>query len=91
MREITIQQFMMRLSSLLRRFRWLVFATWLLALVPAVWLILSQSSNLTGGGFEVKDSQSLNVQYQIEDHYPDEGASPWPWSLRHAPTPPTTT
>ncbi|CAN5255334.1 MMPL family transporter [soil metagenome] len=66
----------MRLSSLLRRFRWLVFTAWLLALVPAVWLILSQSSNLTGGGFEVQGSQSLNVQYQIEDHFPDEGASP---------------
>lgn len=67
---------MMRLSSLLRRFRWLVFTAWLLALVPAVWLILSQSSNLTGGGFEVQGSQSLNVQYEIEDHFPDEGASP---------------
>ncbi|CAN5382282.1 RND transporter MmpL11 [soil metagenome] len=66
----------MRLSSVLRRFRWLVFATWVLALVPAVWLILSQSSNLTGGGFEVEGSQSLNVQYEIEDHFPDEGASP---------------
>ncbi|MGB3482895.1 MAG: MMPL family transporter [Mycobacterium sp.] len=67
---------MTQLSSLLRRFRWLVFAAWLLALVPAVWLILTQSSNLTGGGFEVKGSQSLHVQYQIEDHFPDEGASP---------------
>jgi RND superfamily putative drug exporter len=67
---------MMRLSSLLRRFRWLVFTAWLLALVPAVWLILSQSSNLTGGGFEVEGSQSLHVQYEVEDHFPDEGASP---------------
>lgn len=67
---------MMRLSSLLRRVRWLVFTAWLLALVPAVWLILSQSSNLTGGGFEVEQSQSLHVQYQVEDHFPDEGASP---------------
>ncbi|WP_199256334.1 MMPL family transporter [Mycolicibacterium mengxianglii] len=67
---------MMRLSSLLRRFRWLVFTAWLLVLVPAVWLILTQASNLTGGGFEVEGSQSLRVQYQIEDHFPDEGASP---------------
>jgi RND superfamily putative drug exporter len=67
---------MMRLSSLLRRFRWLVFAAWLLALVPAVWLILTQSSNLSGGGFEVEKSQSLHVQYEVEDHFPDEGASP---------------
>lgn len=66
----------MRLSSLLRRFRWLVFAAWLLALVPAVWLILTQSSNLSGGGFEVEDSQSLQVQHELENHYPDEGASP---------------
>lgn len=67
---------MMRLSSTLRRFRWLVFATWLLALVPSVYLALTNSSNLTGGGFEVAGSQSLHVQYAIEDHFPDEGASP---------------
>ena len=66
----------MRLSSNLRRFRWLVFGAWLLAVVPAVWLTLTQSGNLTGGGFEVAGSQSLHVQYQLEDHFPDEGASP---------------
>jgi uncharacterized membrane protein YdfJ with MMPL/SSD domain len=67
---------MMRLSSNLRRFRWLVFAAWLLALVPAIWLTLTQSDNLTGGGFDVAGSQSLNIQYQVEDHFPTEGASP---------------
>ena len=67
---------MMRLSSNLRRFRWLVFAAWLLTLVPAVWLALSQSGHLTGGGFEVSGSQSLHVQHQIENHFPAEGASP---------------
>lgn len=67
---------MMRLSRNLRRFRWLVFATWLLALVPSIYLALTNSSNLTGGGFEVADSQSLRVQYAIEDHFPNEGASP---------------
>ncbi|MET0704977.1 MAG: MMPL family transporter [Mycobacterium sp.] len=67
---------MMRLSSNLRRFRWLVFAAWLLATVPAIWLTLTQSDNLSGGGFEVAGSQSLNIQYQIEDHFPNEGASP---------------
>ncbi len=66
----------MRLSSNLRRFRWLVFAAWLLTLVPAVWLALSQSGHLTGGGFEVSGSQSLHVQHQIENHFPAEGASP---------------
>ena len=66
----------MRLSSNLRRFRWLVFGAWLLTLVPAVWLALTQSGHLTGGGFEVADSQSLQVQYHIEDHFPEEGASP---------------
>src|ERR1700712_4057487 len=76
MRGETIQQFMMRLSSNLRRFRWLVFAAWLLATVPAIWLTLTQSDNLSGGGFEVAGSQSLNIQYQIEDHFPNEGASP---------------
>jgi uncharacterized membrane protein YdfJ with MMPL/SSD domain len=67
---------MMRLSSNLRRFRWLVFAAWLLLLVPSVYLALNQSGNLTGGGFEVAGSQSLHVEYETEDHYPDQGASP---------------
>ena len=74
--EIAIQQFMMRLSSNLRRFRWLVFTCWLLALVPAVYLALTESNHLTGGGFDVAGSQSLHVQYQLEDHYPQQGASP---------------
>src|ERR1700710_1050812 len=67
---------MMRLSSNLRRFRWLVFAAWLLLLVPSVYLALNQSGNLTGGGFEVAGSQSLHVEYETEDHFPDQGASP---------------
>ena len=63
---------MMRLSSGLRRHRWLVFGAWLLTLVPAIALALTQSGNLTGGGFEVQGSQSLHVQYQLEDHFPGE-------------------
>ena len=66
----------MRLSGRLRRHRWLVFGCWLLALVPSVWLAVTQSHNLTGGGFDVAGSQSLHVQYQLEDHYPQFGASP---------------
>ena len=66
----------MRLSSNLRRFRWLVFSCWLLALVPSVYLALHASNHLTGGGFDVAGSQSLHVQYQLEDHYPEQGASP---------------
>ncbi len=66
----------MRLSGSLRRHRWLVFCCWLLALVPSVWLALTQSHNLTGGGFEVEGSQSLHVQYELEDHFPQQGASP---------------
>lgn len=67
---------MMRLSAILRTHRWLVFTGWLLALVPAVWLLLTGSNHLTGGGFEVEGSQSLRVHYAIEDHFPDVGASP---------------
>ncbi|HSA41124.1 MAG TPA: MMPL family transporter, partial [Mycobacterium sp.] len=67
---------MMRMSATLRTHRWLVFAGWLLALVPAVGLLLTGSNQLTGGGFEVSGSQSLHVQRTIEDHFPDEGASP---------------
>lgn len=66
----------MRLSSNLRRFRWLVFASWLALLVPALYLALTQSNHLTGGGFEVAGSQSLHVQYELEDHFPEQGASP---------------
>ena len=67
---------MMRLSSNLRRFRWLVFAGWVLTLLPALYLMMTQSGHLTGGGFEVSGSQSLRVQYELEDHFPDQGASP---------------
>ena len=67
---------MLRVSSNLRRFRWAVFAVWLLLLVPAVYLALNQSNHLTGGGFEVAGSQSLYVQHQLEAQFPDQGASP---------------
>jgi heme transporter len=66
---------MMRLSRSLRRYRWLVFTGWLLALVPAVYLAMTQSGNLTGGGFEVAGSQSLAVHDQLEEQYHDLGAS----------------
>jgi heme transporter len=67
---------MMRLSSSLRRYRWAVFAAWLLLLVPSIYLAVNQSGNLTGGGFEVEGSQSLHVQRELEQHFPDQGASP---------------
>jgi RND superfamily putative drug exporter len=82
---------MMRLSSYLRRFRWVVFACWLLALLPALYLAFTQSNHLTGGGFEVADSQSLHVQYQLEDHFPDQGASPLALVAAPRPTPPMPT
>ncbi len=66
----------MRLSSNLRRYRWAVFAAWLLLLVPSIYLAMNQSGNLTGGGFEVEGSQSLHVQRELEQHFPDQGASP---------------
>jgi uncharacterized membrane protein YdfJ with MMPL/SSD domain len=66
---------MMRLSRNLRRFRWLVFASWLLALVPAMYVVLTQSGHLTGGGFDVAGSQSLRVHDQLEAQYHDQGAS----------------
>ncbi|EFG76833.1 hypothetical protein HMPREF0591_3261 [Mycobacterium parascrofulaceum ATCC BAA-614] len=66
---------MMRLSRSLRKYRWLVFTGWLLALVPAVYLALTQSGNLTGGGFEVAGSQSLVVHDQLEELYHDQGGS----------------
>ncbi|HEY2448449.1 MAG TPA: MMPL family transporter [Mycobacterium sp.] len=67
---------MMRLSGNLRRFRWLVFTGWLLALIPAIYLVVGQSGHLTGGGFEVPGSQSLRVHDELEQHYPDQGTSP---------------
>src|SRR5688572_25396414 len=67
---------MMRLSGSLRRYRWAVFAAWLLLLVPSVYLALNQSDHLTGGGFEVEGSQSLRVQRELEQYFPDQGASP---------------
>jgi len=67
---------MMRLSSNLRRYRWAVFAAWLLLLLPSAYLALTHAGNLTGGGFDVAGSQSLRVEQQVEDHFPDQGASP---------------
>ncbi len=66
----------MRLSSNLRRFRWLVFTGWLLALIPAIYLTVTASGHLTGGGFDVAGSQSLRVHDELEAHYPDQGTSP---------------
>jgi RND superfamily putative drug exporter len=66
---------MMRLSRNLRRLRWLVFTGWLLALVSAIYLVLTQSGHLTGGGFDVAGSQSLLVHDQLEAQYHDQGAS----------------
>lgn len=65
---------MMRLSRNLRRFRWLVFTGWFLALVPAIYLAMTQSGNLTGGGFEVAESQSLLVHDVLDAQYPDQEA-----------------
>ena len=65
----------MRLSGTLRRHRWLVFGCWVLALLPSIYLALTQSNQLTGGGFEVADSQSLRVQNAIENQYTQQGAS----------------
>ncbi|MCB0933008.1 MAG: MMPL family transporter [Mycobacterium sp.] len=67
---------MMRLSASLRKHRRLVFGCWLLSLLPAVFLAMTQSHNLTGGGFEVAGSQSLQVHDQLEEHFPQLGASP---------------
>lgn len=64
----------MSLSRNLRRFRWLVFTSWLLMLVPAIYLAMTQSGNLTGGGFEVAGSQSLFVHDQLADQYQGQGA-----------------
>lgn len=66
---------MMRLSGTLRRHRWLVFGCWVFALLPSIYLALTQSNQLTGGGFEVADSQSLHVQNAIENQYTQQGAS----------------
>lgn len=66
----------MRLSGTLRRRRWWVLTFWLLALLPAVYMSLIGSKNLTGGGFDVAGSQSLYVQRQLEQHFPEQGSSP---------------
>lgn len=81
----------MRLSRNLRRFRWFVFMGWLLALVPAVYLALTQSGNLTGGGFEVAGSQSISVHDELLAQYPDLGASSLALVAAPAPTRPSRT
>ena len=81
----------MRLSSNLRRYRWAVFAVWLLLLAPAIYLGLNQSGNLTGGGFEVAGSQSLHVQTELESTSPTRAHRRWRWSPRRGPTRRSTT
>src|SRR3984885_15239372 len=66
---------MMRLSRHLRRFRWLVLSGWLLELVPAVYLALTQSGHVTGGGFEVPGSGSLQVHAQLVEQDHGQGAA----------------
>ena len=83
---------MMRLSSNLRRYRWAVFAVWLLLLVPSIYLAMNQSGNLTGGGFEVAGSQSLYVAAPARGRTSPTRAPPrWRWSPRRAPTRRSTT
>lgn len=65
----------MRLSQVLRRHRWMVVLAWVTALIPSMYLALSHSGNLTGGGFEVPGSQSLLVHDQLEAQYHNQGAS----------------
>jgi heme transporter len=44
-------------------------------LVPSVYLALTESGHLTGGGFEVAGSQSIAVHDQLEQQYHEQGAS----------------
>ena len=66
----------MRMSSTLRRYRWVTFAGWLLLVIAASLVTVSNAHNLTGGGFEVAGSQSLHVQRQLEDDFSNQSASP---------------
>ena len=66
----------MRLSSSLRRFAGRCSRCGCFSWCPAVYLAMNQSGHLTGGGFEVAGSQSLHVQHELEEHFPDQGASP---------------
>ena len=86
-----IQQFMLRLSSKLRRHRWAVFIAWLLLLVPALYLALNQSGNLTGGGFEVAGLSRWPSSMRFRITSPIRVPHPWRWSPRRGPTPRSTT
>ena len=71
MRETDIQQFMMRLSSSLRRARWLV--VWRMAAHAGAGGVAGapQSGHPTGEAGPRSPARSRwNVQYQLEDHFP---------------------
>ena len=68
---------MLRLSSGLRRYRWAVFVAWLLLLVPSVYLAMSQSDNLTGGGYEVVGSESLHGRRHLAAELLEQGEAQW--------------
>ena len=66
----------MRLSSNLRRYRWAVFAAWLLLLVPSIYLAMHQSGNLTGGGSKSRVPPVSARSAGARAALPRPGASP---------------
>ena len=56
---------MLRLDALVRRRRLVVLGAWLVAVAVAVPFALRQSDNLTGGGYEVRGSQSHRVEASV--------------------------
>jgi RND superfamily putative drug exporter len=66
-----MREFMSKLAGFLgRRRRWVV-AAWIAIVALAVPLAMHQTDNLTGGGFDVPDSQSKAVNDSIERDFPN--------------------
>ena len=65
-----MQAFMLKLDALLRRYRVVVLALWIVGLVAAVPFAAKQSDHLTGGGFGVPGSQSKTVEDRLAADFP---------------------
>jgi RND superfamily putative drug exporter len=60
-----------RLAGLVSRRRWAVFAVWIALLAAGGWFSLHQNDHLSGGGWEVPGSPSLQVADAIQQDWPN--------------------
>jgi uncharacterized membrane protein YdfJ with MMPL/SSD domain len=71
-----MRKLMLSLDAFVRRRRRLVLGAWLLLALAAAPFAARQSDRLSGGGFDVPGSSSLEVERTLERQFPQVEASP---------------